>query len=253
MPKDNRLTLECSHLETAIRQELSSRFGEDCSDREITLADMARLNSALGAEDSHMTLHGYKISSLSPLAALTNMRSLFVNSSQIKDFSLLNELPGFCELDLGPSLLPPRNNKNLNKYHGGAPFVLYRPPTRVEGSEMEIEDLTPLCELKNLKALNISSLHKVTDLLPLAGMKNLRNLRLSGYSVTDYSPLCGLPKLEEVFLPFCQLTDPAPLAKLTNLKCLVLLRCIFSDQQIQDLAKMLPGCSLQFSLEQHMV
>ena len=248
MAKDNRLAFECSHLETAIRQELSSRFGEDCSDREITLADMARLNSELGAEDGRLTLHGYKISSLSPLAALTNMRSLFVNSSQIKDFSLLDGLPSFTALDLGPSLLLPKNKQNLNKSTGTTPLLMYRPPTRVEGSEMEIEDLTPLCELKNLKTLNISSLHKVTDLSPLSGMKHLRSLRLSGYSLTDYSPLCGLPNLKEVFLPFCQLTDPAPLTKLTNLKRLTLLRSNFSDQQIQDLAKMLPGCSLQLSL-----
>ncbi|MBT3637696.1 MAG: hypothetical protein HN531_12205 [Opitutae bacterium] len=182
------------------------------------------------------------------MTVLTNLSSLFVNSSRIKDFSLLDELPNFTDLDLGPSLLLPKNKQNLNKSCGTSPFVLYRPPTRVEGSEMEIEDLTPLCGLKNLKALNISSLHKVTDLSPLAGVKNLTSLRLSGYSLTDYSPLCGLPKLKEIFLPFCQLTDPAPLTKLKNLKRLALLRSNLSDQQIQDLAKMLPGCSLQFSL-----
>ena len=248
MAKDDNLTFECSHFETAIRQELSSRFREGFNDREVTLPDMARLNSELDAEDGHLTLHGYQISSLSPLAALTNMRSLFVNSSQIKDFSLLNELPRFNALDLGPSLLPPRNNKNVNKNHGGAPFVLYRPPTSVEGSEMEIEDLAPLCGLKSLKALNISSLHKVTDLSPLEGMENLSSLRLSGYSLTDYSPLFGLPKLKELFLTFCQVTDPAFLTKLTNLKRLTLLRSNFSDQQIQDLPKALPGCSLQLSL-----
>ena len=174
---------------------------------------MARLNSALGAEDGHLTLHGYRISNLSALDVLTNLSSLFVNSSRIKDFSLLNELPCFSDLDLGPSLVLSKNKQNLNKSSQSDPFVLYRPPTRVEGSEMEIEDLTPLCGLKNLKALNISSLHKVTDLSPLAGMKNLTSLRLSGYSLTDYSPLCGLPKLKEVFLPLCQLTDPAPLAQ----------------------------------------
>ena len=248
MAKDNRFAFECPHLEAAIRQELSSRFVWDLNTREITLSDMARLNADLGAEDGHLTLHGYRLSSLHPLTVLTNLSSLFVNSSRIKDFSLLDELPNFTDLDLGPSLLPPSNNKNLNKSSQSDPFVLYRPPTRVEGSEMEIEDLTPLCGLKNLKALNISSLHKVTDLSPLSGMKNLTSLRLSGYSLTDYSPLCGLPKLKEIFLPFCQLTDPAPLTNLKNLKRLALLRSNLSDQQIQDLAKMLPGCSLQFSL-----
>ena len=246
MAKDNQFSFECPFLEASLRQEFSSRFSEGFRDREITLADMARLNSDLGAEDGHLTLNGYLISSLSALSKLTNLRSLFVNSSQIKDFSLLDELPCLTDLDLGPSLLLP--GKNLNKSSRAAPLLMYRPPTRVEGSELEIEDLTPLWGLKNLRALNISSLHKVTDLSPLAGMKNLRSLRLSGYNLSDYSPLSGLTNLKELFLPYCQLTDPSFLTKLTNLKNLTLLRSNFSDQQTQDLAKALPGCSLQLSL-----
>ena len=248
MAKDNRLTFECPFLESSLRQELSSRFGWDSNVREITLQDMAQLNLDLNAEDGRLTLHGYEISNLSALAELTNLRRLFVNSSQIKDFSLLDELPNFTDLDLGPSLLLPEKKKNLNKSTGTAPLLMYRPPTRVEGSEMEIDDLAPLCELKNLRCLNISSLHKVTDLSPLAGIKNLRSLRLSGYSLTDYSPLYRLANLEELFLPFCQLTDPTFLTKLITLKNLTLLRSNFSDQQTRDLAKALPGCSLQLSL-----
>jgi len=248
MAKDNWVSFECPYLEASIRQELSSRFGWDSNVREITLQDMAQLNSDLDAEDGNLTLHGYHISNLRPLTVLSNMRSLFVNSSQIKDFSILDELPVFTDLDLGPSLILPTNRHNLNKSSGATPFVLYRPPTRVEGSEMEIEDLTPLCELRNLKSLNISSLHKVTDLSPLAGIKNLSSLRLSGYSLTDYSSLCGLTNLKELFLPYCQLTDPSFLTKLTSLKNLTLVRSNFSDQQTRDLAKALPGCSLQLSL-----
>ncbi len=246
MAKDNQFSFECPFLEASLRQEFSSRFSEGFRDREITLADMARLNSDLGAEDGHLTLHGYLISSLSALAKLTNLRSLFVNSSQIKDFSLLDEFPCLTDLDLGPSLLLP--GKILNKSSRAAPLLMYRPPTRVEGSEMEIEDLTPLCGLKNLRALNISSLHKVKDISPLSGMRKLKSLRLSGYSLTDYSPLCGLKNLEDLFLPFCQLTDPLPITKPSNLKHLTLLRSNFTDQQIQVIAKSLPRCSLQLSL-----
>ena len=247
MAKDNRFAFECPHLEAAIRQELSSRFVWDLNTREITLSDMARLNADLGAEDGHLTLHGYRLSSLHPLTVLTNLSILFVNSSRIKDFSLLDELPNFTGLDLGPSLLLPKGKKDLNKSPGSSPFVLYRPPTRVEGSEMEIEDLTPLCGLKNLRALNISSLHKVKDLSPLSGMRKLKSLRVSGYSLADYSPLYGLKNLEDLFLPFCQLSDPVHLKKLTNLKKLTLPRSIFTNQQIKQISKSLPSCSLQLS------
>ena len=122
MAKDNRFSLGCAFLEASLRQELSSRFGEDCSDREITLADMVLLNSDLGAGDGHLTLHGYRISNLLPLSLLGNLKRLFVNSSQIKDFSFLNELPSFCELDLGPSLLPSGKDENLNKSQGSSAF-----------------------------------------------------------------------------------------------------------------------------------
>ena len=247
MTIDHPIPFECPYLEASLRQEFSSRFGEYSNDQEITLADMARLNSDLGGEDGNLTLHGYEISSLKDLAALTNLKSLFVNSSRIKDFSLLDGLPNFTALALGPSLLLPKSKQDLNKYAGSYPLVLYRPPTRLEGSEMEIENLTPLCGLKNLRALNISSLHKVKDLSPLAGMKNLKNLRVSGYSLTDYSPLYGLKNLEDLFLPFCQLSDSVHLAKLTNLKKLTLPRSIFTNHQIKQLSKSLPSCSLQLS------
>ena len=144
MAKDNRFSLECPFLELSLRQELSVRFSEDCSDREITLADMARINSDLGAGDGHLTLHGYRISSLLPLSVLSNLKRLFVNSSQIKDLSFLNELPSFCELDLGPALLPLGGEEYLNKFQKNPPLILFRPPARVKGSEMEIEDLSPL-------------------------------------------------------------------------------------------------------------
>lgn len=247
MTIDNPIPFECHYLEASLRQEFSSRFGEYSNDQEITLADMARLNSELGGEDGHLTLHGYEISSLKDLAELTNLKSLFVNSSRIKDFSLLDGLPNFTALDLGPSLLLPKSKEDLNKSQSTSPLVLYRPPTRVEGSEMEIEDLAPLSSLKNLRALNISSLHKVSNLSPLAGMKDLTSLRLSGYSLADYSPLYGLTNLEDLFLPFCQLSDPAHLAKLTNLKKLTLPRSIFTNQQIKQISKSLPSCSLQLS------
>ena len=247
MTIDHPIPFECHYLEASLRQEFSSRFGEYSNDQEITLVDMARLNSDLGGEDGKLTLHGYEISSLKDLAELTNLKSLFVNSSRIKDFSLLDGLPNFTALDLGPSLLLPKSKQDLNKYAGSSPLVLYRPPTRVEGSEMEIEDLTPLCGLKNLRDLNISSLHKVKDLSPLSGMRKLKSLRLSGYSLADYSPLYGLKKLEDLFLPFCQLSDPVHLTKLTNLKKLTLPRSIFTNQQIKHISKSLPSCSLQLS------
>ena len=105
MAKDNRVAFECPHLEARIRQELISRFGPELKERPIADGDLDRLNEALQADDGNLALNGYGISDLSPLAGLTNLRSLYVNSSRIRDFSPLRELPGFVELALGRAVV----------------------------------------------------------------------------------------------------------------------------------------------------
>jgi internalin A len=227
MSRDTKIHFECPYLEKQIRQEFLYRFGSSHGDRAIIRADMAKLNEALSEENGHFVLNDCDISDITPLVDLSNLKSLFVNSSRIKDFSSLNVLPKFIDLTLGPAA----PKEGIPSSSSSRPRLLtYTPPSLTETSPLEIVDLTPLAGLNNLESLNMVSLHHIRDVSPLAGLLNLRELRLSGYSLTDYSPLYGLKNLEELFLPFCQLTDPAPLAKLNKLKCLTLLRSKFTDQ-----------------------
>ena len=136
MAKANRVAFECPHLEARIRQELISRFGPELKERPIADGDLDRLNEALQADDGNLALNGYGISDLSPLAGLTNLRSLCVNSSRIRDFSPLRELPGFVELALGPSLLSPSEKENLNKYRK-SPLAMFFPPSGTGGRKRD--------------------------------------------------------------------------------------------------------------------
>jgi len=226
MSRDTKIHFECPYLEKQIRQELLYGFGSCSDDRAITRADMAKLNEALSEENGHFVLNDSEISDITPLIELTNLTSLFVNSSRIKDFSSLNVLPKFIDLTLGPAV----PKEGIPNSSSSRPRLLtFTPPSLEEPTSLEIVDLTPLTGLNNLKSLNMVSLHHIRDVSPLAGLENLRELRLSGYNLTDYSPLWGLTNLKELFLPYCQLTDPAPLAKLNKLKRLTLLRRKFTD------------------------
>ena len=239
MSRDTKIHFECPYLEKQIRQELLYGFGSCADDRTITRADMAKLNEALSKENGNFVLNDCDISDITPLVELSNLKSLFVNSSRIKDFSSLNVLPRFINLKLGPAV----PKEGIPSSSSSRPRLLtFTPPSLEEPTSLEIVDLTPLTGLNNLESLNMVSLHHIRDVSPLAGLENLRELRLSGYSLTDYSPLYGLTKLKELFLPYCQLTDYAMLAELKSLEYLTLIHSKFTDRQRSMLYKALPQC-----------
>lgn len=239
MSRDTEIHFECPYLEKQIRQELLYRFGSCSDDRAITRADMAKLNEDLSKENGNFVLNDCDISDITPLVELPDLKTLFVNSSRIKDFSSLNVLPRFIDLTLGPAV----PKEGIPSSSSTRPRLLtFTPPSLEEPTSLEIVDLTPLAGLNNLESLDMVSLHHIRDVSPLAGLENLRELRLSGYSLTDYSPLYGLTNLKELFLPYCQLTDHAVLTKLRSLEYLTLVRSKFTDRQRSMLYKALPQC-----------
>ena len=96
----------------------------------------------------------------------------------------------------------------------------------------DIDDLTPLASLKNLKhlSLTVQPRNNLPDasegIKPLAGLSSLETLRLSGSSdIYDLTPLAGLKNLKHLYLDNCGIRDwgenaIAPLAGLTNLETL---------------------------------
>ena len=146
---------------------------------------------------SSIRIEGSKVSDLSPIAGLTQLKALDIDSidspSVIHDAKQLSRLVNLTFLAL----------------HG-------------------VEDLTPLAGLPKLEQLFVSH-SNIRDLSPLAGLINLELIQMSGALISDLSPLAGLTKLEHVYLPGGDISDLTPLAGLTELEELHLHRNSISD------------------------
>jgi Leucine-rich repeat (LRR) protein len=85
---------------------------------------------------------------------------------------------------------------------------------------------------------------ELNDLTPLAPLKNLKFLYLHQTQVNDLTPLAGLSNLEILFLWDTQVNDLTPLAGLTNLDKLRLYETQASDVDIETLKQALPNCNI---------
>ncbi|HIJ74486.1 MAG TPA: hypothetical protein HPP83_10340 [Candidatus Hydrogenedentes bacterium] len=92
---------------------------------------------------------------------------------------------------------------------------------------MGLTDLGPLGHLGKLEWLELEGCTGVTDLRPLAALKDATVLNLAGCTgVTDLAPLSRLRRIKWLYLDGCTgVTDLAPLARLTMLGRLYLMRC----------------------------
>ena len=167
---------------------------------------------------SVITGSGSKVSDLSPIAGLTQLKSLdidFIDSpSVIHDAKQLSRLVNLTFLALhGVEDLTPL---------AGLPKL-----ERLFVSHSNIRDLSPLAGLVNLELIHMGT--SASDLSPLAGLTNLWHLYLPGGDISDLTPLVGLTNLEELYLFGNDVTDISLLARLTDLKRLDLSRTDISD------------------------
>jgi internalin A len=92
----------------------------------------------------------------------------------------------------------------------------------------QIEDITPLTGLIQLKSLDLSN-NQISNISALSGMTVLETLALYKNKITDISALSGLSKLTSLDLERNQITDITPLSGLTNLKLLELSSNLIAD------------------------
>ncbi len=154
-----------------------------------------------------------EIKDVVPLAALTNLQSLFLNSTGVADVAPLAALANLQSLDLtdtGVTDVAPlaalANLQSLNL-----------------GYCRGVSDVAPLAALANLQSLNLGYCRGVSDVAPLAALANLQSLDLDSTGVADVAPLAALANLQSLNLSYCRgVTDVAPLAALANLQSLYL-------------------------------
>ena len=148
-----------------------------------------------------------EISVLTPLTGLTSLRSLDLsNSPLITDFAPLSELSNLETLSLSYSRI--RDISSL---------AVLNNITSLELSGNEIRDLTPLSSLTNLGRLSLNSNQSISDFTPISELINLTSLDLTNTGIADISLLADLTSLTSLSLNRNRITDLTPLADLTNL------------------------------------
>ena len=120
------------------------------------------------------------VSDFSPLAELTQLRTLDLDDSSIADVSPLAELTQLRELYLAD-----------NSITNVAPLAELTQLTTLDLSFNNIIDVSPLAELTQLRELYLAA-NNIADVSPLAELTQLRTLHLGVNNIADVAPLVGL-------------------------------------------------------------
>jgi hypothetical protein len=170
----------------------------------------------------------YRLTTISPLTKLTELRSLIIASTQIDDFSPLAGLPKLQKLDARGTEI--NDLKPLS--------TLYSLQV-LDVSYTKITDLAPLAHSSNLQLLNLRAT-QIEDLIPLAKLLQLHVLNLQSTKVSDVTPLTSLINLQMLNISYTQVMNLAPLAGMATLQ-----RLYLSHTQVHDLTPLTGLLSLQ--------
>ena len=107
----------------------------------------------------------------------------------------------------------------VNSYISGHPYIIDFKSGPIEISDGNIDDISCLKYLKNLKQLVIAR-NSIWDISPLEGLTQLEFLDLSNNPITDISPLRSLTSLRQLYLNGCSAKDPTPVYGLSSLELL---------------------------------
>ena len=188
-----------------------------------------------------LNLRGSRVSDLTGLKDLADLRELDLGDNPLTDLSPLGHLPRLRELQLDRCDLV-----DLSGLSG------LRAVTRLMLGHNAITDLSPLSGLSTLVSLQIP-FNDVVDISPLgtltglsnlgadhnaiehltaiAGMEGLTGVSLTGNRVADLSPLAGLKVLRSLDIVDNRVEDLSPLAGLVDLRALDI-----SNNRVEDLS-----------------
>ena len=109
-------------------------------------------------------------------------------------------------------------------------------------------DIAPLSQLSELESLSISG-NSVSDLAPISGLKKLNFLQISDNRISDLAPISGLSDLKTLYLDNNPISDFSPLYELGALRTLSMKGISISEDQLKQLQKALPDCSIFTDIE----
>ena len=130
---------------------------------------------------------GNPISDLSPLAGLTKLKVVDICGADLSDLTSLTKLPNLEELYLAGNGI-----SNVSALAGLTEL------TRLGLHHNDISDISPLAGLTNLKWLRLDD-NEISDVSPILGLINLTWLAIDRNNISDLSPLEELRKKIKVF------------------------------------------------------
>ena len=163
-------------------------------------------------------ISGNPVSNVAPLASLTSLEGIAAWNTRISNFSVLSKLPRLRWIEFG-------GDRSVSKIPSLKGLKTLR---RLEISESNIADLSPLAELTQLQELTLVN-NLISDVSPLRNLKNLEHLNLDANVISDVSPLAKLTKLKVLYLENNVISDVSSLAGLNNLERLNLQNNAISD------------------------
>ena len=108
----------------------------------------------------------------------------------------------------------------------------------------DISDVTPLRYLTCLTELHLSMNEHLGDISPLSTLTALTTLSINGTAVTDLKPISGITSLEVLDIEGCEIEDITALYGLKNLRTLYAAGCGLTQQEIDELGRQLPNCTI---------
>ena len=207
---------------------------------EVTIADTEPPLTSLtiGGEtywstETEVNLRGCKVTDLSPLTAMKNLKSLQVSSNFVWDLSPLSSLAELEEI-----------YATSNGISDLTPLSALTNLRELDLGDNCIEDISPLQTLTELTTLTLEK-NDITDISPLRPLENLKTLFLGGNSgITDYTPLKYLKNLDMLYLDGSSIDDITALITLTNLTYLDMSGTSLTDAQCKSLRDSLPNCTI---------
>ena len=144
------------------------------------------------------------------LKYMVNLRSLKMAGNEVTDLSVLSRLYSLTYLDVGHNRLT---------------------------------DLSPLSGLTKLDTLMVSS-NQITDLSPVSHLSHLTDLSAGNNPISDLSPLSRLEGLKMIAICDFRADTLEPLYPLKGLVELRITRGMYTDDELSELKKALPKCTV---------
>lgn len=154
------------------------------------------------------TRYNYRITDISSLSGLTNLKTFYLGCNRFTDLSPLSGLTNLTDLNIGG-----------NGFTDISSLAGLTKLTRLHLGNNDITDISSLSGLTNLNYLLLLT-NDLTDISPLAGLINLDYLDLRHNNITDISPLTGLSRMGVLNLGGNNIRDIPSLSGLTRLNVL---------------------------------